>query len=70
MEWDNPLVARSLQTVKCEFCDSSYDPRSIFDHLLDTHLGVGSRPQEIRSQSSSTGASVSVRAHSRKQPRK
>lgn len=68
MEWDEPLVKRSLETGKCEFCDNSTDPRPIFDHMLEVH-----RPndggQRVQSGKGPGVGSVPVRAHSRKRPR-
>jgi hypothetical protein len=65
---------RSVQTGKCEFCDSSYDPRPILEHLLDVH-GFDKNGQRVAAPKGkgaaggdAVGGSVNVRAHTRKRP--
>jgi len=61
MEWNDPLVVRSLESGTCTMCDNSHDPRDIREHLADVH-NIG--------KSSSVNSQITVRQHTRRQPRR
>ena len=61
--------SRSVKTGKCEFCDNSYDPSPILEHMLHVH-GLNKDGKKVQTKGSIAGGSVSVRAHSRNRPRK
>jgi hypothetical protein len=67
MEWNDPLVLRSLESGKCQMCDNSYDPRGIREHLADVHkIGKSSQAGRIEDGSSK----IIVREHTRSRPRR
>jgi hypothetical protein len=71
-EEEYPGFSNSVRTGKCEFCDfcdNSNDPRLILDHLLAVH-GLDRNGKRVQPKDSPVGGSVSVRAHSRKRPRR
>jgi hypothetical protein len=67
MEWDDPLVVLSLRLETCQMCDSSYDRRSIREHLADEHK-ICKSPREGAPKSGN--GDILVREHTRSRPRR